>query len=367
MSKEIKILHIIDSLGLGGAQTVVKGVFEFQKNNKNIFLFALRNRDILMEVKHANVQIFNSSKKYSFAPLFALRDLIKREEISILHCHLFKSQIFGLLLKKIWFRNIKLIFHEHGEIFENHITYILFMRASRSTINRIIAVSNATKENLTAKAGIKDNKIQVLYNFVDLNKFNKKNVTWNIEAEREKLGIQNNEFAVGFAARLVKRKGWEEFVQSAKLLKIQHPSIKFVIAGNGKDEVELLNFIKKNNLKNNIIFLGYVSDMAKFYSLLDCFVIPSHWEPMGLTEIEAQALSVPVISANVPALNEIIIDNENGFMFEVKNSQDLSMKIELIYKDEKARNKFAKNGLESVIKYDLKNYINNLNKVYEDI
>lgn len=364
MSKEIKILHIIDSLGLGGAQTVVKGVFEFQKNNKNIFLFALRNRDILMEVKHANVQIFNSSKKYSFAPLFALRDLIKREEISILHCHLFKSQIFGLLLKKIWFRNIKLIFHEHGEIFENHITYILFMRASRSTINRIIAVSNATKENLTAKAGIKDNKIQVLYNFVDLKKFNGDNITWNVESEKEKLGIKKDEFVIGFVGRLAKIKGCEYLIKVLPYLNFPY---RVLIAGNGPEKEKLEKLAVKLKIAERILFLGYRSDTVFIYSLLDILIMPSLSESFGLSAIEALSMDVPVVSSNVPGLNEIIIDNKNGLLFEVKNSHDLSEKIELIYKDGKVRDKLIGNGLEDIKKYDFGNYINNLNKIYEDI
>jgi len=364
MDKEVKILHIIDSLGLGGAQTVVKGIFEFQKNNKNIFLFALRNRDILMKVNHANVQIFNSSKKYSFGPLFALRDLIKREKITILHCHLFKSQIFGFLLKKIWFRNIKLIFHEHGEIFENHITYILFMRASRSTINKIIAVSNATKENLTAKAGIKENKIQVLYNFVDLNKYNKKNITWSIEEERKKLGIGKDELVIGFVGRLAKVKGCEYLIRSLPYLYFPY---KVIIAGNGSEKNNLNELAKSLKVDNRIIFLGYREDVVYIYHLLDVLVVPSIFESFGLSIVEAQCMFIPVIATDAIALNELIKNKENGLLFELKNPIDLSEKIKLLYRDKELRSKLVKSGLESVKKFDLEDYIYNINKLYEDI
>ncbi len=364
MSKEIKILHIIDSLGLGGAQTIVKGIFEYQLNNQNIFLFALRNRNILIEVKHTNVQIFNSSKKYSFRPLFALKDLIKREEITILHCHLFKSQIFGFLLKKIWFKNVKLIFHEHGEIFQGYITYNLFMRDVKSTINKIIAVSNATKEKLIAKAGIEENKITVLSNFVDLNKFNRKNITWNMEGEREKIGIKKGEYVIGFVGRLAKVKGCEYLLKALPYLNF---SYKVLIAGDGPERKKLEKLAVELKITERIIFLGYRSDTVFIYSLLDVLIMPSLSESFGLSVIEAQSMGTPVISSNIPALNEIIINNENGLMFEVKKSQDLSLKIELMYKDEKARNRFTKNGLESVKKYDLGNYIAMLNNIYSKL
>jgi len=113
----MKILHIIDSLGLGGAQTVVRGIFESQKDNRDIFLFALRRRDITMEIDHINVKIFNSNKKYSFKPLIKLKELIRKEGIEVLHCHLFKSQLFGVIIKIFYFPKIKIIFQEHGKIF----------------------------------------------------------------------------------------------------------------------------------------------------------------------------------------------------------------------------------------------------------
>ncbi|MBS8122403.1 hypothetical protein [Candidatus Vampirococcus lugosii] len=61
-----KTLHLIDSMGLGGAQTVVKGIFEKQKDNSNIFLYALRKRDINIKINHQNIFINNSKNKFSY-------------------------------------------------------------------------------------------------------------------------------------------------------------------------------------------------------------------------------------------------------------------------------------------------------------
>src|SRR3989344_3696257 len=125
----MKILHLIDSLGLGGAQTVVKGIFENQRKNKDIFLYVLRKREINIDVDHPNVKIFNSNKKYSLASIQELRNLIEKEQISIIHCHLFRSQVFGWILKRFYFPNIKLIFHEHGQIL------ILYLESKISLIS----------------------------------------------------------------------------------------------------------------------------------------------------------------------------------------------------------------------------------------
>src|SRR3989338_4867280 len=162
----MKILHIIDSLGLGGAQTVVKGIFEKQPKNKDIFLYALRKREITTKIKNKNVKIFNSTSKYSLEPIKELRKLIEKEKIDILHCHLFRAQVLGWILKRFYFPKIKLIMHEHGQIFQNDIHYNFLMSKMQKEVNLFIAVSKATKQKLIEKAKIDPKKITVLYNFV---------------------------------------------------------------------------------------------------------------------------------------------------------------------------------------------------------
>lgn len=369
MNKESKVLHLIDSLAFGGAQTVVKGIFESQSTNLNFFLFALRRRETLVEVNHPNVQIYNSTKKYSFTPLFILRDLINKENINILHCHLFRSIFFGLIVKLFFFPKIKLIFHIHGSILEHPLLYMLFFNFFQKKIDVFIAVSFLIKKEILKITKVPESKIIVLYNFVDLSKFNKNKIYWDIVKFKKDLGLNNNDFVVGFGARLVKLKGWTEFLEAASLItkekKVQ--SIKFFIVGDGKDKLKMLSVLKKLNLNQSVFYLGYEPDMIKFYSILDCFVMPSHREAMGIAELEAQALGVPVVVSDIPGLAEIIINNQNGITFMVGNSFDLAEKIKLIANNYELRKSIIKNSLNNISKYSLENYLITLNKIYEDI
>jgi len=360
----MKILHIIDSLGLGGAQTVVKGVFENQKDNRNIFLFSLRRRNINIEIEHKNIIIFNSNRKYSLKSLFELRDLIKKEKIDILHCHLFKAQFFGWLLKIIYFPNIRLIQHEHGKIFRDVFYYNKFINFSQKKTDLFIAVSKATKNKLIENGKVKDNKINVLPNFVDLKKFNGDNITWNVESEKEKLGIKKDEFVIGFVGRLAKIKGCEYLIKVLPYLNFPY---RVLIAGDGPERKSLEDLAEELKVRGKVIFLGYRKDTVFIYSLLNILVMSSLSEASPMSVLEAWAVDVPIVASNVNGLNEIIFNNKNGLLFEVKNSHDLSEKIELIYKDGKVRDKLIGNGLEDIKKYDFGNYINNLNKIYEDI
>jgi len=362
MNRAPKILHIIDSLGLGGAQTVVKGIFEYQPENMNIFLFALRKRKILTEIKHPNVKVFNSTKKYSLLPIIELRDLIKKENINILHCHLFRSNIFGVFLKLIWFNKIKLIIHEHGGIVEDGFLYRLFLKFSQRLVNFYIAVSKFINLSLV-RAGVPQNKVFVVYNFVDTKKFNQNMIVGNIQNEREKFGIPSNSFVVGFAGRLVERKGWREFLQAASVQSKQNNY--FLIAGDGIEKEKMLQEIKDLKLESKVKYIGRVSDMVWFYSLVDCFVLPSHWEGLPMTQLEVASMNLPLISAKTPGCDEIFIDNDSCLYFDVNDILDLDKKISLIKNDKNFKNILIHNANAVVQKFNLKNYLINLNKIYE--
>ena len=363
----MKTLHIIDNLGLGGAQSVIKGIFDSQINNENIYLFALRQTRIEAKIKHSQYYIYKSSSKYSLTPLKELKRKIDKENIEVLHCHLFRSQLFCYLLKRLFFPEVKLIFHEHGRIFQEQLFYNLFIRHSIKVVDLYIAVSYATARNLKKKTRVPDAKIAVLYNFVNLDCYHKGRIAWNVEEERNKLSIKKDDFVVGFAGRLIERKGWRTFLKAAELTLNSNPNTKFLIAGDGKDKEKLLNLIKDRQLHKNVIYLGYVSNMVWFYSILDCFVMPSNGEAMGLTAIEAQAMGVPVIASDVEALNEIIKDGENGLLFETRNKKDLAEKIKRLIIDTKLRQSLISGGHEAVKEFSLKNYSLKLGGVYNEL
>jgi glycosyltransferase involved in cell wall biosynthesis len=353
MNKNIKILHIIDSLGLGGAQTVVKGIFENQENNKDIFLFALRKKKITTKIKHNNIIIYFSFKKYSLKPLFELINLIKKENIEILHCHLFRSQIFGFLLKFFWFKNIKLIFHEHGKIFQNNFLYNIFLKISKNYVDKFIAVSQITKKRLILKINIKEDKIYVLNNFIDLNKFNKNNIKWDINEEKRKLGIVDNEFTIGFVGRLVKLKGCEYLIRALPYLNFPY---KVIIAGDGPERKKLEDLVKKIGVSDKVIFLGYVENIIFVYSLLDVLILPSLREASPMIIYESEAINVPIIASDIPSIAGS--DVKNILLFKKKDKLDLFKKLTFL------KYNYKKNLENNIKKNDLVSYIIDLFKIY---
>ena len=361
----MKILHIIDNMGIGGAQTILKGIFENYISNENIYCYSLRNNKTEVKVNHPNVYSHVGYSKFNIRSLFELRTFVQDHDIDVLHYHLTKSMFFGYILKIVCFKNIKLIFHEHGMIFQNKVWYRHFLRNTQRNVELYIAVSEATKRLLNESAGIMENKIKVLYNFVNLNQFDSQKFEINRLEEREKLGLNDDNFILGFAGRHVERKGCRDLIFGLKCLE-QFKNIKLFIAGDGPKKEEYKNLANKLELDQNIFFLGFVPDIRWLYSIIDCFVIPSHWEPLGIVALEAHAMGIPVIASNIEGLNEVVLDKKTGLLFEPKNEKDLAKKIELMYNDKNLRIELIKNGLYEVKKYSLDNYLSTLGEIYDE-
>jgi len=357
---KIKVLQIIDHLGLGGAQIVAKGIFEaFQ--DEAMSLYALRSTPNQMLIDNENVRIADTQNKYDVKSFFQAAKLIKSTGAETLHCHLEKATALGILLKTTLCRKTKLIVHEHGRVFENRGCYNPMLRLFKNVVDTFIAVSHATKQKLIENAGIEPGKIAVLHNFVDVQRFQRSS------KDRSSKPAEKDSFVVGFAGRLIKRKGWEELLRAASLLKDTAPQIHFLIAGDGPDRKKLLPLMKKLDVGACVEYIGLVSDMVKFYNSLDCLVIPSLWEPMGIVAIEAQACGVPVIASDTGGLAEVVTNGENGLLFENRNVEDLVNKINLINKNKLLRRKITETAEQTVKKYSLANYTNALRSIYKEL
>lgn len=362
----MKILHLIDTLALGGAQSMLKGVLENQQDNHHLFLYALRTSDEMVAIHHPNVIICSSHSRYALKPIREIKKIIRDHNIDVLHCHLPRSQFTGFLLKKCWFKKMKLVFHEHGDIFENSNILPFVLKRAQSKVDLHFCVSDATRDMLLKKTGAHREKVVRLYNFVDLNYFRPDAINPYRADERSRLAILPSQFTFGFAGRLIERKGWREFLHAVAILKTK-VDLRCIIAGNGIDASLITKEIERLGLQDTVHVIGFCKNMLRFYAAIDCFVIPSHWEPMGLTEIEAMALKIPVIAANVPGLNEVVQDRINGLLFPPKNTASLAKVMQEIMENASLRNELIQEASVSVTEYSYPVFATQLEQRYKEL
>ena len=365
-----RVLHVIDSLGLGGAQVVVKGIMEMGGSSNDMTLFSLRECLPHLVINRGEVHVYPSSERFSMKPLKVISRLVAEKEIDILHCHLFRSLVTGWLIKLFFRPHLNLVFHEHGEIFGRDgqgviedFCYRSFLRFSKSQVAQYVAVSQAIKESLVFKAKIPSSKIKKMYNFIDLSHF-KKPSDAQCQAGRAKWSFAPSDIVIGFIGRLIHAKGWRELVDMCVLMPKDIP-FKVLVAGEGEDQHLLEERVQRLGLKDQFVFLGYVSDRVEsFYGLVDILVFPSHKEAMGLVALEAYATEVPVIASRIEGLKETVRDGETGLLFEVKQAKDLAEKVIECCRNDGLRAKLIAQAKVDVENYRVEKYQQDLMELY---
>lgn len=305
-----RVLHLVDSFGLGGTQTILKDYFESRGSDASIHLYGLREVPSPVRIGHPNVSTVGSSMRYSLAPLGPLRRYVRDHRIDVLHCHLFRAQVFGFLLKALFFPGIALVFHEHGRAVgresESRFEMFLFRRflaLAWRRVDHFICISSHTKARLlevipgaAARSSVIENPVPVRPGA---------GAPRDREALRAEAGVPPGAFVVGFASRLVERKGWRDFLEAFARVAPRLP-VHFLLAGDGEDAPAARAAVERLGLGARGRLLGHIAGMADFYRTLDCFVMPSHWEPHGLAHLEAQGFGVPVVVSSAPGLDATV-------------------------------------------------------------
>lgn len=360
-----KVLHIIDTLWLGGAQTLLKNIFECESNTDQYFLFVLRETKPSILFENSQTEIYNSSSRWSPLPLFRLWSIIASRKINVVHCHLPRSQVFGFVLK-CFLPKIRLVYHEHGDIYEKGWLLPLLLRIFQKRVDLFITCSNFMKDALLKKTKINAAKISVLYNCVKKCLPEENQISITNKMLRQKNGIEANDFVVGFAGRLIERKGWNDFLKAARITIEENSGsrILFLIAGIGPDMSKLKNKIREMGLSEYVVYIGFVEEMSSFYSITDCCVMSSQWEGLPLVQLEAMSCGVPLITYNGPGMNEVPTNNVDSLSVTQGDVQGLSEKILLLKENDRIRLKIKLAAQNTVMKMNPDAYCRDLESLY---
>jgi len=257
--------------------------------------------------------------------------------------------------------NIKVVSTVHG------FNSVGFYSSIMQKADAVICVSNSIKEYIQKHYQTNENKITVIPRGIDLELFNPKNVDLNFINEfKEKYDLKDK-FIISSVGRVTQLKDYETFIKAIMLVKKEIPNIVGLIVGGVRSDKEdylnsLKNLIKELNLEENIIFTGSQSKIEQIYALSDVVISSSKKpESFGRAVAEAICMNKPVIATNHGGVKDIIIDNVNGFFFEVGDEKELANNIL------KSKNlKF--NGYNYIASnFSLENMVKNTIEVYKKV
>lgn len=202
-------------------------------------------------------------------------------------------------------------------------------------VTKAFAISTIIKNNLIETTPLTEDKIELLFNAVDTQKFDPSKT--DRKKLRKEFNINDDELLLGMIARFSPGKGHEEFIAAAEKLSSKYNNLKFLIVGEAsRGEDEYASQIKKmaeDKKLSNIIFTGFRSDTPDVLAAMDIFVFPSHAEAFGIALVEALSMGIPSVCSNKDGVLDIAVDNKTSLLFKNKDANDLTDKIDLLIKD----------------------------------
>lgn len=232
---------------------------------------------------------------------------------------------------------------------------------------RLIAPSKKTKEMLEGY-GIKT-KIEVIPTGLELEMFKPSNYTdKQIKKLRQSIGIKENEQLFIYLGRIGSEKSIDIIIKGFKKIKENKLPAKLILVGGGPDLEPLKKLTKDLDLEDYCLFIGKKehSEVPLYYNASDCFISASTTETQGMTYVEALASGLPLICKKDEVLEDVLIENENGYFFNDEN--DLSNIItKFIELSSEKRNTMSNNSLRIADLYDADLFATNITKIYEDV
>ncbi|HHP7235819.1 MAG TPA: glycosyltransferase [Desulfobacterales bacterium] len=214
----------------------------------------------------------------------------------------------------------------------------------RNVIDLVVTNSEATQRSLVQQNSglIAAEKIHVIYNGIDLAAFDRTECAAVYTPP-------SGEVVLGTAGRLEPQKNQRFLIDVALILKKRGILFKMLIAGKGSLEADLRRIVRRKDLSDEVLFLGFVENIRAFMQSLDIFLLSSHWEGFGYVLIEAMACGKPVVSLCNSSEAEIVVDGETGFLIPQSDPVLFADRIEHLIQRTDLQARFGRQGRARVV------------------
>ena len=351
--------------------STIRGAEQLLERNVETEILCIPGSKISKEALSRGIKIYTLNASGYFNPLqiFRLKKYLDKAGIDIIHSHASQDLWTLVPAMKLTSRRIPLLLTKRVGSFivkKDPLHNFLY-----NNISAAIAISEVIKKNLIETTGLSPAKIKLIYNGIDVDKFNPIKVDGS--EVRKEFNIPKDKFLIGFMGRFTWGKGHEEFIEAAEILSKEYNNLLFFIVGEAsrdeeKYEQKIKELVHQKRLADKIIFTGYRKDTPNVLAAMDIFVFPSHSEAFGNALAEAMAMQKPTVASNSDGVLDIAVDGITTYLFENKNSVDLSEKIKLLLDNPETRKKFGKAGRERALeKFSRDKQTDKLIRLYENL
>lgn len=348
--RKIRVLHVLDSFDLGGAQEVVANLVACADRERFELEVASIHKHGVYTERYRNLGVpVHSLSPHKMVPLYVpnLLGVLARGKFDIVHTHLTASNLIAKPLAALA-RVPVLINHDHANDVSRRDQKLLC--AGDKWANRfsshICAVSQSTRMFLIEEEQIAPVRISVVHNGIDLGKFAPG--AFSQKEARQRLNLPTEGFCLGGIGRLTKQKNFALLLETAALLRKRRSDFFVALAGTGPLEAELCAQAAALGLGDVVHFLGHIGDTSALYPALDLLVMPSLFEGLPMVLLETMAMGVPVVASAVDGVAEVITDGKEGVLLAGWSAEIFSQTIDRLLNDAAGRQRLIDTAQERV-------------------
>ena len=366
MNRKLKVLQVC-AVGFTAEKFLLPLIDEM---NREYEVAIVCGRDSFFDnLRNAGYSITNIDIGRKIAPfkniaaVFKLYSFIKKGKFDIVHVHTPLAGILGRVAARLAGVPI-VVYTAHGFYFHDNMPwykknlFILIEKLGGLLSDFVFSQSAEDCKTAIERKIVRPGRILTIGNGVDIARFSRQKVFEKKARDRIRgeFNISDDEIVVGIVGRVVREKGYLEFVMAANEIVKRYEKVKFVAVGDtigsDRDSIkdELSDFISKNRLGGRIIFTGTRTDIPELLSVFDIFALPSYREGMPRSLIEAMCMSLPAVATDIRGCREEVVEGVTGYLVPVRDYKSLAEKIAYLVEHPETRLEMGKKAREKAEK-----------------
>lgn len=300
-----------------------------------------------------------------------LKKIINENYYELIHCHTPMASIITRLssIKSRKKNATKVLYTAHGFHFfkgspiKNWLIYYPIEILMSVLTDAIITINSEDYKNLL------DNKFRskgkYLINGIGINPERLELKNYDVEKVRKNLNLTPKDFIILYIAEFVERKNHKFIIYSLSKYLTSHPDIKIIFAGGGELINDMKKLVNKLKLNKSIIFIGFVKDIGKYISIADIGISASKQEGMPIGISELIFYEKPVVVSDERGHRELIVENENGFIYEQNNNEKFVSYIHKLYSNKELYDEISKNSKRTIEKFMINTSLKQMIDIYK--
>ena len=320
---QIKVLHIIKSLGRGGAEMLLPETLQLHEREKFEFhyIYFLPWKDqMVSRIKEEGGKVTCFEAKDNIRLILQYKKVItycREHEIDLIHCHLPWAGFLGRLVHQK--TGIPVLYTEHNMQERYHIATKTINKLTFNSQSLAFGVSddvtNSIRKNIHPKVPVK-----TLLNGVNTESFVRKGYS-DIKKD---LGIPEDAIVVGNVAVFRFQKRLVEWLQVLKQIQEKNSNVYGIIVGAGPLEEEIKAEVTRLNLEGKVFFPGLQTEVRPYFEAMDIFMMSSQFEGLPIALLEAMSMECSVVATDAGGIKEVIRNEKDGLTCKVENWEELA-------------------------------------------